>query len=412
MDYHAIHGHDVSSFDLPSTHRLPTVSAAQALEEFQSSHTNFIPTGLGALDASLGSSLNGQGEGGIQKGHVTEIWGPPGSGKTTFGIQLAVHCLREGRGVVWVDGFHPVSSHRLRTVADHVAEGEQETTPGRPDAFTHYTCPSLPHFIALLCRPTAFSIPEKTSLIVVDSLSALVNHAFPRVMDGKAPVDAKGNKGPSLSARKLQVLQYVVGGLQKLAATQDLAIVILTQCVTKMQVERGATLVPAINATVWDQGISTRLVLFRDWILDRAESHDLYFVGVEKVNGKEDGGLVNSTSPFRIEQGGLVSVDLDSTQTSRGLSSTPVQKRKLDDTNFEIPDSDDEDYGWQDDDDDALPPNPSQWQGSEDILLRREPESDEEALPEEEETLDSHHMEDRAVVPKDQDQDASELETE
>ncbi|KAK0714894.1 P-loop containing nucleoside triphosphate hydrolase protein [Lasiosphaeris hirsuta] len=413
MDYHAIHGHDVSSFDLPSTHRLPTVSAAQALEEFQGSSSNFIPTGLGALDASLGSSLPGQGEGGIQKGHVTEIWGPPGSGKTTFGIQLAVHCLREGRGVMWVDGFHPVSSQRLHAVADHVAEVEQDTTLGQLDAFTHYTCPSLPHFIALLCRPTASSIPEKTSLIVVDSLSALINHAFPRVMDGKTPVDAKGNKGPSLSARKLQVLQYVVGGLQKLAATRDLAIVVLTQCVTKMQAERGATLAPAINATAWDQGISTRLVLFRGWIPDGAESHDLYFVGVQKVNGKGDGGSVNNTGAFQIDQGGLVSVDLDSIQTSRGLSTTPVQKRKLDDTNFEIPDSDDEDYGWQDDDDDALPPNPSQWQGSEDILLRREPESDEEALPEEgEETLDSHHEEDRAVVSKDPDRGAGELETE
>jgi hypothetical protein len=45
-------------------------------------------------------------------------------------------------------------------------------------------------------------------------------------------------------------------------------------------------------------------------------------------------------------------------------------KRKLGNTDFEVPDSeDDEDYGWANEDDAHLPPPPSQWQGSEDILL-------------------------------------------
>lgn len=62
-------------------------------------------------------------------------------------------------------------------------------------------------------------------------------------------------------------------------------------------------------------------------------------------------------------------MEYDNTQASAGLLlSTPAAKRKLADTNFEVADSDDEDYGWQVDDDD-LPPNPSQWQGSEDLLL-------------------------------------------
>lgn len=38
-----------------------------------------------------------------------------------------------------------------------------------------------------------------------------------------------------------------------------------------------------------------------------------------------------------------------------------------------MPDSeDDEDYGWADEDEASLPPQPSQWQGSEDILLGKE----------------------------------------
>jgi hypothetical protein len=105
-----------------------------------------------------------------------------------------------------------------------------------------------------------------------------------------------------MSARRLQVLQYVIGGLQKLAATRDLAIVILTQCATKMQAERGAALVPAINASVWEQGISTRLVLFRDWVQDDAESTALHFVGIQKLNGKGSSALVDGACAFKITE--------------------------------------------------------------------------------------------------------------
>lgn len=48
-------------------------------------------------------------------------------------------------------------------------------------------------------------------------------------------------------------------------------------------------------------------------------------------------------------------------------------KRKLSHTNFEIPDSEeDEDYGWADEDEASMPAPPPQWQGSEDILLGQE----------------------------------------
>lgn len=56
----------------------------------------------------------------------------------------------------------------------------------------HYTCPSLVHFVALLCRPTVACIPLGTSLIVVDSLSALINHAFPKTVEPRAGAAVKG----------------------------------------------------------------------------------------------------------------------------------------------------------------------------------------------------------------------------
>ncbi|KAK4125959.1 P-loop containing nucleoside triphosphate hydrolase protein [Parathielavia appendiculata] len=405
MDYHAIHGHDISNLDLPSMHRLPTVSAAQALQELEGSDSNFIATGLPSLDAALGSALEDAAHPtGVQKGHVTEIWGPPGVGKTAFGyaanlrlntvpllicfsVQLASNCLGEGRRVVWVDGFHRLPIERLRTVVATGATGDEDAGLDRLDGFTHYTCPSLPHLIALLCRPTAALIPQGAALIVVDSVSALVNHAFPKLPETRPATDAKGSRGPSATARRLQVLQYIVSSLQKLAATRDLAVVILTQCATKMQAERGATLIPALNANVWEQGMSTRLVLFRNWLCTDSELRGLHLVAIQKLNGKGVTHSFNKVYAFRVEKRGLVPVEYDNTQQSTTLTTNPAPKRKLGDTDFEIADSDDESYGW--DDDEELPPMPSQWQGSEDLLLVREPGSEDEDKITDDQPLDA-----------------------
>ena len=52
--------------------------------------TRRVPTGLDALDAALsGFSRHADARsplpGGFSKGQVIEVWGPPASGKTTFG---------------------------------------------------------------------------------------------------------------------------------------------------------------------------------------------------------------------------------------------------------------------------------------------------------------------------------------
>lgn len=107
---------------------MPTVSAAQALEELDDDPSRYVSTSLPDLDKLLGGGTPGlvgdsSEQGGVQKGQVTEIWGPPGVGKTTFGlvlpslfagpalfkadvhvcrIQLAANALRHSKSVVWV----------------------------------------------------------------------------------------------------------------------------------------------------------------------------------------------------------------------------------------------------------------------------------------------------------------------
>ena len=51
-------------------------------------------------------------------------------------------------------------------------------------------------------------------------------------------------------------------------------------------------------------------------------------------------------------------------------------KRKVGDAGLEIADSDDE-YGWDPEDEENLPPEPSQWQGSEDLIVGTQRSDDE-----------------------------------
>jgi hypothetical protein len=49
-----------------------------------------------------------------------------------------------------------------------------------------------------------------------------------------------------------------------------------------MQPGTGAALIPAIASTAWDAGISTRIVLFRDWGWERKQ---IRLAGVLKAEG-------------------------------------------------------------------------------------------------------------------------------
>lgn len=176
---------------------------------------------------------------------------------------------------------------------------------------------TLPHLLALISRPTGKSIAADVSLVVISSMSALLNSALPKSQDVKT--GSKVNKGmaafpnanvmvltmPSpgltLSAKRLQALRSIMDSLRKLAATKNCAVVVLSQCATQMQSERGPTLVAAVNATVWEQGVSTRIVLFKDWIWQRNEPSSVFLAGIQKLDGRVTHEAVEHVSAFRVE---------------------------------------------------------------------------------------------------------------
>jgi len=92
--------------------------------------------------------------------------------------------------------------------------------------------------------------------------------------------------------------------------------------------------------------------------------------------------IFNNPFPIKltITQNGLALLKLPSPPTFDPIQTHPLpaatpnlpQKRKLEATDLEVPDSegeDDEDYGWAEEDEEDVPVMPPQWQGSEDILI-------------------------------------------
>ena len=69
--------------------------------------------------------------------------------------------------------------------------------------------------------------------------------------------------------------------------------------------EQDSALIPAVMGSAWEQGISTRLLLFRDWAAGGMESRALRFAAVQKLNGKAESESIDHVSAFDITHVGM-----------------------------------------------------------------------------------------------------------
>jgi recombination protein RecA len=60
-----------------------------------------LPTGFVSLDRALG--------GGLPRGRITEIFGPPSCGKSALALQIVAHTQRGGGAAAWIDAEHAFS---------------------------------------------------------------------------------------------------------------------------------------------------------------------------------------------------------------------------------------------------------------------------------------------------------------
>ena len=172
--------------------------------------------------------------------------------------------------------------------------------------FHHLTAPTLAHVAALFMHSPASFPPQNTSLVVVDSLSTLIDNAYPRNPEGKN----KNDQSRWAAGRRFTVINELISTFSRFAALHDIALLVTCQTITRIRGGSRALLVPAISGVEWENGVSTRLVLFRDWVrqgkantADADKLHKARFAGLVKVNGVAlaDEGGVGSVVPFVIE---------------------------------------------------------------------------------------------------------------
>ncbi|KAL8869210.1 MAG: hypothetical protein Q9174_004441 [Haloplaca sp. 1 TL-2023] len=378
-----------------SPHRLPTVSASQALQDIESSSQKPISTGLRRLDEILQGNVpetivSEDSVCGVSRGQVTEIYGSPGAGKTIFAYFISIPTMiwgdladlraagqtslpmlyaREAQsyGLVsrlWLwHGSYSLNAHRLKDLLTQVRPVEQDgMTSGNSvveslSRFHHFVVPTLSHLLALLLHPTAAFLPKDVSLLVVDSISTPFQQAF---VQAERQIDVKnaGKKTDTVqwaAGRRWAVMGELITALGKLAATRNMAVVLTSQTTTRLRLDSSALLHPAISGMSWEAGISSRILLYRDWHEKSEEVitqeriglvSDLRWATVTKVCGRSMDGFGDGV-PFTICDHGLderiVSSQAMNVHEPAVLPQAPLLKRKRE--GDEIADSDSDSGG-------------------------------------------------------------------
>lgn len=202
-----------------------------------------------------------------------------------------------------------IMSNDQRSQSQPTGELDSGDSPSQSlDKFHHFTTPTLPHLLALLIHQSSSFPPPETSLLVIDSMSTLFALAFPRTTDRQQTPVKKTDAAQWASGRRWSVMGDLVSKIGRLAATQNIAILLTSQTTTRIRFETGAVLHPAISSGVWDAGIGTRVILFRDWMFQTVDNSNnragympgVVLAGVTKTKGVAYEG-VGRVATFRIQ---------------------------------------------------------------------------------------------------------------
>ncbi|KAL2788397.1 P-loop containing nucleoside triphosphate hydrolase protein [Aspergillus keveii] len=359
----------------PATQRTrPVLSfpASQSLQASAALRAGAVPTGLSRLDDAISPLSIDEGEGvsqGIPQGHVTEVFGPPGVGKTSLALSVVSSALRAGRKAVWIDTGSPLPRIRLRDILQRSIQesGSSQTVDELVERLVYFRAQSLPHLLALLFHAPEGFPSDDCDLLVIDSASGPFPSYFPNATELKTRLAESKivdkNQVQWLMNRNSNVTSDLANQLTKLATTHNMAVLVINQTRTRIKGQARATLCPILAGGSWERCINTRIVIYRDFSTDEDDApYGVRFAEVMKRAGKLLAlRLDENITPFQIDKDGLTLLDNHTSpsivqgQPEEVRELSIQRKRKVE----EIADSQDEDdsddeYGWVDGDNAGL----------------------------------------------------------
>lgn len=275
------------------------------------------------------------------------------SGWVCYFIQTSMNALQANAST---DCAAPLSQVRLNaSISWNDGQNAEPTAHDKFNKFKRLQAPTFSHLLALVLHPPAGLLAESTALFVVDGLNILLDLDYPRAQAiGSNRTDAQKWQ----AGRRYAVLGSLATALNKLAALNNLAVIVTTGCAMRTRPDSGlgGAVAPGIGGAEWDAGVWNRLVVFRDFAGR--------FVGIQKCGGKSLISRTETGEPGRIigfdisdEKGTLQ--ERQAGKAANGsiaianLKPSPVKSRKR--YFDEVADSEGEDeYGWDAGDEDVF----------------------------------------------------------
>ncbi len=187
----------------------------KVLANFEDNHK--IPSNS-ALDVMLG--------GGFEKGTITQIFGPPSSGKSNITLALAVNVAKNNKKVIYIDTEGGISIDRIRQIAgEDFSRVANNIIVFEPTSFVEQN--DKLRSIDVWLRKNH----DDVELIVLDSAVALY-----RVDDMK-------------SSRLNKELGKQMGLLSKIARQYDIAVVVTNQIYSAID-DEGNSDIKAVGGTI------------------------------------------------------------------------------------------------------------------------------------------------------------------
>lgn len=226
-----------------------------------------ISTGCDAVDELLG--------GGFERGAVTQLYGPPASGKTNVALSAAVACAARGDSVLYID-TEGVSVDRLEQLARSYTDGKSiEDVASRVILSEVHDFDEQEEAVR-----DAAEFAETVDLVVLDSATGFYRLERTNEESGEA----------------LRKVARQVTHLLSLARRHDLAVVVTNQVYSDPESESERTRPLGGHTLSHWSGAIVRIERFRAG--NRRAT-------LEKHRSKEAG----ETARFRITETGIVSAD-------------------------------------------------------------------------------------------------------